>query len=343
MFEDEDSSSTSLFSAVTHSAKNKSTPLNSLLLVPGEADHSDVDEDDSSTKPIIVEEIEPVLRRRPILIEEIPDSSSRDKSSANIEPVNAEVFEQEEAKVPSGHEKEIIEDKGTKVFITEATDENRDTVQDDGSMSVDNTVATYVPMNVDNDDELFADESEDDVEDDTDDDSKWPSTLTPQFLRKICKEMKQYLTPELNDVLYLHYKGIYKLENLEEYTGLKCLWLECNAIRRIKNISHLKELRCLYLQQNVVHHISGLEGLDNLQTLNLANNQIQKITHLSKLPKLESLYLNNNKLTTAKSIAHLIRCPSISVLDLSNNRITDQSNFICLTISFLINSFCKQK
>lgn len=33
--------------------------------------------------------------------------------------------------------------------------------------------------------------------------------MTEELIRKHCKEKNLYLTPYLNDVLYLHYKGIH--------------------------------------------------------------------------------------------------------------------------------------
>ena len=55
--------------------------------------------------------------------------------------------------------------------------------------------------------------------------------MTKKLLRKICIEHHPecYSTPAYNEKLYLHYKGFTKIQNLEEYTGLKVLWLEGNG------------------------------------------------------------------------------------------------------------------
>ncbi|KAL0248663.1 hypothetical protein GEMRC1_003897 [Eukaryota sp. GEM-RC1] len=149
------------------------------------------------------------------------------------------------------------------------------------------------------------------------------TVMTAALLRDLCKKQKLYTTPNLNEVMYLHYQGFLAIDNLEPYTAIKSLWLEGNGLKSLNGLSAQTDLRCLYAQENCISKIDHISHLSLLDQLNLSNNFVSHLENLSTLPNLRALHLKKNQLSDADSIRHLIECPSISVLDLSDNVLDD--------------------
>lgn len=147
--------------------------------------------------------------------------------------------------------------------------------------------------------------------------------MNPKALKSLCRELGLYTTPEVNDILYLHYKGWAKIENLEAYNQLKVIYLEGNGFGSIQGLEALTKLKCLYLQENLIKKIENLESQTELDSLNLSQNRLSKIENLAHMTKLTTLLLEKNQIKSAEDIEHVLEVPSLSVINLSNNKVDD--------------------
>ena len=182
--------------------------------------------------------------------------------------------------------------------------------------------------------------------------------ITPKVLKDLCRKQGLYNTPHLNDKLYLHYKGFRVIQNLQEYTGLRVLWLEGNGLERVEGLEAQADMRTLYLQENLIERIENLEHMVRgcfcpapwrclaaparphlpapllppppaktlLSSLNLGKNRIGVLENLSALTQLGTLNVAHNLLGSVAGcadIAHLAACPSITCLDLQENKLAE--------------------
>ena len=66
--------------------------------------------------------------------------------------------------------------------------------------------------------------------------------MNAETLRLVAIENDGYDTPELNDKLYLHFKGYRRIENLEPYYNLASLFLDSNGFDTIEGLGNLKKV-----------------------------------------------------------------------------------------------------
>lgn len=137
-----------------------------------------------------------------------------------------------------------------------------------------------------------------------------------------------YETPELNDKIYLHFRGFKKIENLEQYVSCKSIWLDSNGFSEIENLQCLEQLRCLYLSKNLITKIHGLDTLKDLTILDLSNNRLAYIDNLSCCPALQTINLSRNFLETPDSIRHFQVCLALQNIDVTNNKLECNEEFL---------------
>ena len=154
-------------------------------------------------------------------------------------------------------------------------------------------------------------------------DSKGFRIITEKYCSKLCVYNGGYEYPHLNANLYLHFQGFHKIQNLDNFTNLKVLYLENNCIDKIENLQNLKNLTCLYLQNNYIKEIENLENNYNLVILNLSNNKIKEIKNLEKLDKLENLYIEKNYISSIENLQGILDIKKLILLDIQNNGISE--------------------
>lgn len=109
--------------------------------------------------------------------------------------------------------------------------------------------------------------------------------MTRDWLRAHCRAHKLYVTPSLNDTLHLHYQGFARIEDLEEYTGLKSVFLEGNGLESLDGLQVRAQLaqavafpkapaltgplrcRCVSVRPGAALHIRAAELLDEDRAL----------------------------------------------------------------------------
>jgi hypothetical protein len=147
--------------------------------------------------------------------------------------------------------------------------------------------------------------------------------MTPEAVLETCIENEGYETPELNDKLYLHFKGYQRIENLDAYTGCKGLFVESNGLTKIEGLEAMVDLRTIYLQQNLLTSIENLSHLKQLRVIDLSQNKLTHLSGLDQLPLLNTLNVAQNRITNAEGLRHLENCLPIENLDLSCNKLED--------------------
>ncbi|CAD7925876.1 unnamed protein product [Amoebophrya sp. A120] len=155
--------------------------------------------------------------------------------------------------------------------------------------------------------------------------------VNQEMLREACLKNGGYENPLLNNSLCLNYRGLAKIEQLESYRNLHCLYLDCNGITRIEGLDELTNLKSLYLQSNCLTRMENLPS--SLVVLDLRENKITEIENLENCTQLSQLNLSKNSLMTVnalKGLLPLVEKPENQLvsIDVSANYIEEEDPLV---------------
>ena len=60
--------------------------------------------------------------------------------------------------------------------------------------------------------------------------------------------------------MFFRGQGIRQIQNLEEYTGLRVLWLEGNGLCKLEGMEAQTQMKTLYAHENIIEKIEGLDS-----------------------------------------------------------------------------------
>jgi hypothetical protein len=154
------------------------------------------------------------------------------------------------------------------------------------------------------------------------------AVMSQAALRDVCKKLKLYTTPALNDKLYLHYKvtvclfpcaarARFALPRTPPLhvsvvsAGRLTRWVAfCARVHqgysRIENLEAYTGLKVLWLEGNGLARIEGLDAQVELSTLYLQENIINRIENIGHLVNLSTL--NLCQVRRARACVRSLRC-----------------------------------
>ena len=123
-------------------------------------------------------------------------------------------------------------------------------------------------------------------------------------------------------------RDIQSLEGLQNFTGLRGLFLGGNRISDLSPLSALFQIDRLSVYDNQLADLAPLSGLSDLTSLHLERNHVSDLSPLSPLEKLQDLGLDGNLIQDLSPLAEL---DSLTNLSLSSNWVEDLSPLADLT------------